>query len=478
MKSFPSGIGFVGGFSLFKIMSAELQDVIATSTPSSGTPGGDIASSGNGGEQATASSNVTTQPEGTTNQEGASASPPIPEYLQGIPTVEELTQQKEQKVPLAAGLLNLRTALETLQPQYDQLNQKYEPWASVLERYQTPDEFKADFETGRGLFTETEQVDQNGLPIRTAMPGLQKLAETNESDFLQMVDEALKGFTYENEPLLNRYIRQAGLDPGKLEQYREWEKEPPQSLSPEDLSRIPTEFKEAFDKLPAYIQKERLLMDDEALKWQLERDHRDYEGNKQAELSQQRQQQEIQQSVVRNVETTTSARFESGFNEIVKDLAPVAFTPNPTVNSILQQSLAHMMVNVAFDPAMDFTHGSIKSVVEQLDPEIRGLRETVHKQTEAAERYKEYQSRTRDARYSREQADAERMAENAALKLQAKVSGLTSTFVKFLSGQLSEAQGAEEAASLNGRPLVSGQATGIIASNGANSDWHKSFIRS
>jgi hypothetical protein len=331
---------------------------------------------------------------------------------------------------------------------------------------------------GRGLFTETDQLDHEGLPVRTALPGLQKLAETNEADFLKLIEDGLFGFTYNGKPLIDRYLPKRGLNPDKIEQYQQWEKEPPEAgIAPEQLDRVPKEFREAFNALPAYVQKDRLQMDDEALQWQLEQDNQNYEGKKQQGLAQQRQQQEVQQAIRQNVDQVSSQRFQSGFAEIVKDLAPVAFTPNSTVNSILQQSLAHMMVNVAFDSTMDFTHGDIKSVVEQLDPEIRPLRETFQKQTEAAERYKEYLSRTKDGRYSIEQAEAERMAETAALKLQAKVSGLTSTFVKFLSSQLAEAQGAEDAASLNGRPHVSGSPVGVIASGGINPNWSNQYIR-
>jgi len=56
--------------------------------------------------------------------------------LAGLPTNEELTQMVAQKVPMAEGMLRLRTEYDKIAPVY---KEKYQPFEPVIDRFESPD---------------------------------------------------------------------------------------------------------------------------------------------------------------------------------------------------------------------------------------------------------------------------------------------------------------------------------------------------
>lgn len=471
-------------------MSAELQDVPTTVTPSGGAPSGDATSSGStSGEQATASGNVTAQPENVTTQEGAAGtSPTVPEYFKDIPTADELRQQAERKVPYATGLLNLRTALETLQPQYDQLKTQHEPWQPVLERYETPEAFQSAFETGRGLFTETGELDQQTqLPVRTAVPNLLKLGQESLDDFLRLAEDVTSGVTYQGRPMWHHAARQAGLNPDNFEQYKQWEREgfSPQAagFSEDDraqIDSIPANLKGAFDKAPPNVQKDYLLMDEETRNYHLARDQRDLDRQQQEETGRQQEQARFNQGISETSQTERATSFEQSYGRLIEDLKPWQPTGDAALDSLYHHAVGQLLTNV-FDPAMSF---SVAPLLQQIAPDVdvKALVKQADdwdKQRDLAVRYEAFSQREQ-GRYQTEATRARNEANRTYRNLGASMNTLAKRVVEHLTKGVANQDAVDAAADgAQGRPHMTGAPNGNQPPPNTgqySQDWRRNFM--
>jgi hypothetical protein len=490
-----------GSFSIsakHRIMPAEPQDVQTSAPPSGSAPSGDATSSGStSGEQALSPGGVTTQPENVTTQEGAAGTgPTVPEYFKDIPTAEELRQQAENKVPYAAGLANLRTVLETLQPQYDQLKTQHEPWQPVLEKYETPQAFQSAFEAGRGLFTETGQLDPDTqLPLRTAVPNLLKLGQESFGDFLRLAEDVMTGVTLDGRPMIYHGLEKLGLNPEHVEQYKTWEREgfSPQAtgLSEEDralVDSIPPNLKGAFEKAPPNVQKDYLLMDEETRNYHLARDQRDLDRQQSEETQRQQEQVRFNQDIQTTSQTERATNFGTSYGQLIEGLKPWQPTGDADTDTLYHHAIAQLLTNVFdsqmnADPSLPF---SVVPILQQIAPDVdvktlAAQADEWDKQRDLAVRYEAFNKREQ-GRYQAEATRARSEANRTFRNLSAKMNALAKRVTERLSGVKAEGEAADLAAgAAQGRPRIPGAPNGNQSPQSTgqyNQDWRKQYYAS
>lgn len=275
-------------------------------------------------------------------QEGTAPPPSEDDPLEGIPSIDELRQQAEQKVPYAEGLLRLRTALEARKEQYEQLKTQHDPLAPVLEKYGDPAAVQQRLETLDSLFSpvinpQTNQPEyENGLPKYTTAPFIERadadnpgLAEQMLVDLLSYAPAAADG--QKAPPMWQQLFESWGLDPKRLDDYRNIDALQPQptgDISPDELQDVPEEFREVYKSLPPGVRSDLQAQDEETRRFHLEAHKERFDrkasetlAREQAEQAAQQQRAEIQAYVAREQEAYVSQARQEGVAAILDEVA-------------------------------------------------------------------------------------------------------------------------------------------------------------
>ncbi len=178
--------------------------------------------------------------------------------LKDVPTVEELKQMAEQKIPHAEALSRLRSAYEAAKEQ----NKPFEAWKPVIEQIGDPAQVQANQELFNLLYSPTN--DPNDY---STTPFLQRL----EQDSPGSVDKLYRDLTSfqteidgQRDTVVRHMVRSWGLNPDNIEKYRQLENGqlPVASgiVNPEQLASIPAQFHEGFKSLPSQAQQDILAL--------------------------------------------------------------------------------------------------------------------------------------------------------------------------------------------------------------------------
>lgn len=179
--------------------------------------------------------------------------------LKDVPTVEELKQLAEQKIPHAEALARLRTAYEASKEQL----KPFESWKPVIEQIGDPAQVQANQELFNLLYSPVDG-DPNDY---TTAPFLQRL-EQDSPGAVDKLYRDLTGFQTEidgqRDTVVRHMVRSWGLNPDNIEKYKQLENGtlPVASgiVSSDDLAKIPAQFQEGFKALPSQAQTDILAL--------------------------------------------------------------------------------------------------------------------------------------------------------------------------------------------------------------------------
>ena len=460
-------------------LNTDVSDNVSSPVVGSPAPTGEAASSaerqeGGSGSQSPVVGDVNAGLDAANNsgqaleQGGSTLPPPTDDPLKGVPTVDELRAQAEQKVPYAQALLQIREAYEASTQKVNE----FEPLSAfkpIVEKT-TPEQLQAKLEIIDGFFAPALDENQQpildpvtNLPMTTALPGLQKLAEQSPDTIYTLLNDALQ-LTIDGQPLeeqvTNFLLVKQGLNPANITQYAEWEKTgAPVATSGVDYSLIPEPYIQAFKSLPPKIQADIASLmgsespqDKEAGQYYLDREKREFDRT-QAEVKQREQQaKEFQSRVEASGQEFVDTIFKEEYDSTLQSIASQwQSSSDPNRDALQQHMIMNTLVNLT-DPRMSFSAEQwLKSLNIQPDPKITELALSVEskaKQAKAAEVYG-------DSFKANQLRDELR---NDRLQLKAKVNGIATSMVRALSGQLvlNQELGDELLEGAAARPLING----------------------
>lgn len=263
-----------------------------------------------------------------------------PDIFEGIPSVEQLQTEVEQRVPYSEGLLRLRTELERIKPEA----QQFENWKPLAEQFEDPAKVQERLAAHDSLFSpklENGQplLDERGLPQTTMQPFIEQMEARQPgyamNTLLDVMDyQAVNPTTGQKEPLIGQFFREVlGLDVGKLQQYQNIDAliaKTTGSITPEELNLVPETDHEIYKTLPSGLRKDWEYMDEETRRFHLDgakerlenKAFRESQAQAQAQAQkdyQQKFENDVQQSFVQDL---TKVR-EQAFGSLRDNLARV-----------------------------------------------------------------------------------------------------------------------------------------------------------
>lgn len=269
----------------------------------------------------------------------------------GIPSIEELTQQVEQRVPLSEGILKLRAELERINPEYKALS-PYKPLVDLG----TPDELQSAYDLRSKLFspvlnpdTQQPEYDERGLQRRTSQPWLQSMEEETPGFVPRHLNDVLSyeytdPATGQTDTLLRYHFRSLGLDPDRYDEYVNLDsllaKNNGGAVTTEELAAVPDADKEAYRTLPSSLRGAwKDIPDDEqryhldAAKDRLEtrqwREQQEREKTEAAATHRQQFQARVQADIVSDLSTVRTEGLTSLRDSLTK---AVNLSTDPKVN--------------------------------------------------------------------------------------------------------------------------------------------------
>ncbi len=305
--------------------------------------------------------------------------------LKDIPTLEELQQQADQKVPYAAGLARVRAAYESVAP--------LKSWQEVATQIGDPSIAKDYYELMEALRTPVEgQPNQH-----TTRPFIEKLDSlspgiANELFFdllnYQLPDE--KGHV---DTMTRHMIRSYGLDPDRLEDYRNIDTiRASGAVTSDDLAGIPERFHGAFRALSSAQRDDFRLQRDEktgeyplasfeylqdkaeALEARTWREQQAEQQKQAAEQQQQAFETQLQETIVQDI----TSKAQSIRDSILKNsLSQVTFSSDPIQDEIAKESMLALIEQAVHSPFPYQKQASI-ALLKKVGIEVNGLEQEVN----------------------------------------------------------------------------------------------------
>jgi hypothetical protein len=199
--------------------------------------------------------------------------------LEGVPPLEQLKAEADQKVKYANDLVRLRTAYEDIAPKYKDLASKYEPIAPVIDRFGSPEEVTNWIEARDELFKQNRTNE--GYLVPDPSPFAERITKEAPvtADYLTSkliwgttVDQATGQQVQRIVPLLQNIAEEPTLRAQALEILGAVEPsqipQPAWTATQEELDKIAslgldekktTELQEAYKRLP-YEEREEIRM--------------------------------------------------------------------------------------------------------------------------------------------------------------------------------------------------------------------------
>lgn len=401
--------------------------------------------------------------------EGTKAPEQSADPLEGLPSLEELEQQAANNVPYAKGLHSVRGAYEALKAETGPVIEQFTPWKDAIEKIGDPTQAQTAYELTRLLHSP---VIENGVAKPdsfTTRPFLERL-ETESPGAVDQIFADLLVFPVPDEngkedTLVRHLYRSHGLDPDRLEDYRNIDTLRGASgiVTAEQLQGIDPKFHGAFKALsqaqrddilaqkgtdekgntvypPAaqdYLQDKMEALEARQFREQFQNDQKAQGQAKQAQLE-----QEIQ---TESDSAISTARKEI-YNSIYQTLASVNVSSDELENEFHRSGIMSNLYTL-LDPVGRelILEPLLKKAGISLDSQIAGVQvpfddtlNSFEQSTRAAKRF-EKQGRNWDA------SEARKDATKARQLLTAKLSQIARKFAQ---------------------PALNGAANGKIAGNG------------
>lgn len=453
-------------------MSDELQDV-STSSPGVAADIAVADSSSAAVESSVAQSGIAG---GATATEGQSAAEQQTEIdpLDGVPSLEQLQQEAESKVPYAQSLVQLRSAYEQSKSALDEIKplESYKP----LSQRGDPETLIGKLDLIDGLFApkvgangQPELDPSSGIPLHTTTPFLEKANEQNPglveqlaADVLQF--KTLNPVTGQEEPIIRQVFRELGLNPDDLDRYRKIDTliaNTGTAITPEELAAIPPELHEAFKSLPSSIRDSLWNQDEDSRKFTLEAQKERLDRNQATQAAEAKQQEAAkqQETAIKEYVSGEQDKYiaeqrQEGYAAVRNDLAQkVTFSSDPKINNLML-SLSCLLPVAAMDPELRFgVTEALKEIGVQLEPSFD---EALVAANTHSRQFKAYDL----AGLKLQRDDALAKARGAKAMVSSKASLIALEIAKALGGQV------QQRASQNGKLLAGATTTRPIPGNG------------
>lgn len=328
----------------------------ATAEASTSAAASPVSQTTEGVNQAATASDVTAQSviEAKESEAGTVDPTQDDDPLKGVPTLEELEQNKTQQY--AQALINLRTAYEARKAKDAETQGTLTSVQPLIEKYGDVDTVQARLAAYDSLFeqvvdpaTQQPQFDQSGLPRVSAAKFIEQvdaenpgLAETLLNDLLRYAPE-LNG---QKVSFYERALREVyGLDPQKLDAYRNIDAltAPTGEVTPEELAAIPENQRDAYKTLPKSLRDAWDTVPEDERQYHLDtaqerleaRQYREAETKRQAD-AQQQQLTAARQQIAEAQDTFVRERLQTGLATIMDDVAKqVTFSADPNTNAVM-----------------------------------------------------------------------------------------------------------------------------------------------
>lgn len=303
--------------------------------------------------------------------DGADQSQPT-DIFEGIPSIEELTQQAEQKVPYSEGILRLRTELERVKPDLASW-EKFKPLSELGEA----EELRSAYERHQKLFSpvinpETNQpeYDDRGLQKRTSQPWLAEMEAENPGFMPRHLNDILQSeytdpVTKQTDNLLRFHFRSLGLDPDRYEDYRNLDNLLAKSngaVTQAELDLVPEPDRAAYKTLPASLRSAWDQVPEDEQRFHLDGAKERLENRQWREKQEADKQQAVQQH---------QQQFQTRVqNDIIQDLSKVRTEGLTSLRDSLTKA-----VQLSADPAVNgaYIDAIIAPLALLLSPDFHDL---------------------------------------------------------------------------------------------------------
>lgn len=328
-----------------------LLPLLLTFLEGEGGGGGDVASTGVVEPSSTETSTADSTAGDVTAVEDAAVEEDDP--LKDIPSLEELQQQAEQKVPLTAGLARLRAAYESVAP--------LKAWKETAESIGDPLAAREYYELVNNVRTPIEG-QPNQFTTKPFIEGIAKLSPDAPNDlFFDLMTYEIANEKGVVDRMDRHYLRSLGIDPDRLEDYRNIDTiRASGAVTADDLSGIPERFHEAFRALSSAQRDDFLLQKDtngnyslasmeylqdksEALEARSWRAKEDQARQQQAEQRQQAFEAQLNEQIVEDVTKEAQSIRDSILKE---SLSQVTFSSDPTQDMLAKEGIMALLAQI------------------------------------------------------------------------------------------------------------------------------------
>jgi hypothetical protein len=316
--------------------------------------------------------------------------------LKDIPTLEELKQQAEQKIPGAAGLASLRAAYESVAP--------LKSWQEVATQIGDPSIAKDYYELMEALRTPVE-----GQPNEyTTRPFIEKLDSlspgiANEL-FFELMSYELPDENGRVDRMTNHFVRSLGLDPTRIDDYRNIDTvRASGAVTSDDLAGIPERFHSAFRALSSAQRDDFILQKDANGQYSLAsmeylqdkaealeaRQWREQQAEQQKQVAEQQQQAfetQLQQEIVEDV----TSEAKSVYDSILQNLSSqVTFSSDPVQDKITKAGMMALLSQV--QSPYPYQQQEAVNTLKEAGIELNGFGELLNRFEERRAAYKRFE---------------------------------------------------------------------------------------
>lgn len=252
--------------------------------------------------------------------------------------------------PIREQLAAHRQAYRSLNENLGSLRQQVEAF-KPLERYGQPDAIGQQLQILEGLRAPVTDAqgrlvydEQTRLPLFTAQPGLEALRQQSPMMLAQVFDDLRNMEFLPGETFQDALLREIGLDPGRLDEYRGLQQGHgvASPVTDAELAEVPPEYHEAFKTLPPNVRRDFENQPESVKREMLSYAQQQLERDRQFDEMRQWREQQMQAEVTafqRNLEQSQAACLselrEQTFGAIQKQIeSQFQASSDPQVNGV------------------------------------------------------------------------------------------------------------------------------------------------
>jgi hypothetical protein len=284
----------------------------------------------------------------------------------------------------AKALLRVQNAHERLWEKHRAV-QPLESFKPLAERNLSVETIQAAVEAQERFYSpvinpeNNQPVYENGIPLYTTTPFIQHAEERNPGAATQLLEDAflfetVNPQTGQKERLGNGLFRALGLDPARLDDYRNIDalaaQDTGQNLQ-EQLTKVREDLRDAFKSMPRGVRDDLMdIPDEETRNWHLEQ-QRERLVQKQQDEARQTQEAEqrktyeasLRDNVAREQEADIETQFSEGLSSIMDDIASKVTFSSDAAQDAQQKAIISLALHSLRDPA---NHAHMKPYLDAL----------------------------------------------------------------------------------------------------------------